>query len=104
MAVVLISSRLPAGTSTFLKIRWWVGTGLLATPTVAVQLWHNQPPASSILPPDAVVHIVVAWAVGGLMAYLNDWYRRCVSSSQGGGCSLTAGAWVWFNNRGPANS
>lgn len=29
-----------------------------------------------ILPTDAVVHITVAWAVGGLMAYLTDWYRR----------------------------
>jgi hypothetical protein len=30
----------------------------------------------SILPADAVVHITVAWAVGGLMSYLSDWYRR----------------------------
>lgn len=29
-----------------------------------------------ILPADAVVHITVAWAVGGLMSYLSDWYRR----------------------------
>jgi hypothetical protein len=29
-----------------------------------------------ILPGDAVVHVTVAWAVGGLMAYLCDWYRR----------------------------
>lgn len=64
-------------TSTFLKIRWWVGTGLLATPTVAVQLLYPSSPApSAILPHDAFVHIVVAWAVGGLMAYLSDWYRR----------------------------
>jgi hypothetical protein len=34
---------------------------------------------AGILPPDAVVHITVAWAVGGLMSYLSDWYRRCVA-------------------------
>lgn len=62
-------------TTTFLKIRWWVGTTLLATPTVLLTLWHRGKNLD-ILPPDAVVHIVVAWAVGGLMAYLNDWYRR----------------------------
>ncbi|WIA19156.1 hypothetical protein OEZ85_003803 [Tetradesmus obliquus] len=63
-------------TSTFLKIRWWVGTGLLATPMVAVQCWYASPAPSALLPPDALVHIFVAWAVGGLMAYLSDWYRR----------------------------
>jgi hypothetical protein len=73
-----------AGTSTFLKIRWWVGTGLLATPMVAVQLWYASPAPSALLPPDALVHIFVAWAVGGLMAYLSDWYRRCVRSLQMG--------------------
>ena len=61
-------------TSTFLKIRWWVGTGLLASPTIAVHVWHGN--GKGFLPPDAVVHIIVAWAVGGLMAYLADWYRR----------------------------
>jgi hypothetical protein len=61
-------------TSSFLKIRWWVGTGVLASPTVAVHVWYGR--GGSILPPDAVVHIVVAWAVGGLMTYLADWYRR----------------------------
>lgn len=66
----------PAGTSTFLKIRWWVGTGLLATPTLAVSLWYSSPAPSALLPKDAVVHIIVAWAVGGLMAYLSDWTRR----------------------------
>jgi hypothetical protein len=65
-----------AGTSTFLKIRWWVGTGLLATPTLAVSLWYSSPAPSALLPQDAVVHIIVAWAVGGLMAYLSDWTRR----------------------------
>jgi hypothetical protein len=53
-----------------------VGTGLLATPTLAVSLWYASPAPSALLPRDAVVHIVVAWAVGGLMAYLSDWTRR----------------------------
>lgn len=111
-------------TTTFLKIRWWVGTGLLAAPTIAAHIWHGSPAAGAaaagalrslagaaalwgapawllaalagdaggsgsggagaggagggpaILPLDAVVHVTVAWAVGGLMSYLSDWYRR----------------------------
>ncbi|KAI8475163.1 MAG: hypothetical protein J3K34DRAFT_487042 [Monoraphidium minutum] len=91
-------------TTTFLKIRWWVGTGLLAAPTVAAHVWHGSPAVAAaaralaggaewelpwlappgaaagagagILPADAVVHITVAWAVGGLMSYLMDWYQR----------------------------
>jgi hypothetical protein len=43
---------------------------------IAVQLWYASPAPSTLLPADALVHIVVAWAVGGLMAYLSDWYRR----------------------------
>jgi hypothetical protein len=90
-------------------LRRWVGTGLLAAPTIAAHVWHGSPavgaalraaaggrlgwaggggggsgsgPSSGggpqdILPADAVVHITVAWAVGGLMSYLSDWYRRC---------------------------
>lgn len=73
-------------TSTFLKIRWWVGTGLLATPTIAAHVWHGCS-KSSILPADAVVHIVVAWAVGGLMAYLSDWYRRQMYANQKLACA-----------------
>lgn len=79
-ALLVPSSTPPTGTTTFLKIRWWVGTGLLATPTLAVSLWYSSPAPSALLPKDAVVHIVVAWAVGGLMAYLSDWTRRWVSS------------------------
>jgi hypothetical protein len=36
----------------------------------------GSPGGGGILPADAVVHITVAWAVGGLMAYLSEWYRR----------------------------
>jgi len=64
-------------TSTFLKIRWWVGTGLLAAPLIAMHVWHGKGDAS-VLPADAPVHITIAWAVGGLMAYLADGYRRWV--------------------------
>lgn len=30
----------------------------------------------SILPSDAPVHICIAWAVGALMSFLSDTYRR----------------------------
>jgi hypothetical protein len=79
-----------SGTSTFLKIRWWVGTGLLATPTVVAQVWYRSPTPSAILPADAAVHIVVAWAVGGLMAYLADWYRRWVDPARLGSAQLNS--------------
>lgn len=105
-------------TSTFLKIRWWVGTAIQAVPAALMQYLvlgggsglrgllaaASAPPASAdsttgsstadsgpdsgtsagtgssslaaLLPPDAAVHVAVAWAVGGLMAYLADWYQR----------------------------
>jgi signal transduction histidine kinase/CheY-like chemotaxis protein len=103
--------------STFLKLRWWVGTAVLALPALAAQLLHSPvplaaaarsalapwfaglaagaeaaattagtcaaatagscpAPSPSLLPPDAAVHVLVAWAVGGLMAFLGDSYRR----------------------------
>lgn len=68
-------------TSTFLKIRWWVGTSVMATPVAVAKLWHRGQ-APVLLPSDAMVHIVVAWAVGGLMAYLAEWYRRQMFASQ----------------------
>lgn len=94
MPVALLST----GTSTFLKIRWWVGTGLLATPTLAVSLWYSSPAPSALLPKDAVVHIIVAWAVGGLMAYLSDWTRRCEKGgSTGTHMTCWANSWiVWM--------
>ncbi|KAG2429247.1 hypothetical protein HXX76_011016 [Chlamydomonas incerta] len=121
-------------TSTFLKIRWWVGTAIQAVPAVLMQYLvlgggggggggggsglrglaaaaaaaaspqgaangtfggdgsdgGSSGPSGSgggggggggsslaaLLPPDAAVHVAVAWAVGGLMAYLADWYQR----------------------------
>lgn len=68
-------------TSTFLKIRWWIGTSVLATPAAVVNYWCSIK-SPQHLPKDALVHVVVAWAVGGLMAYLADWYRRQMFASQ----------------------
>lgn len=61
--------------------RWWVGTLILATPTALASFWQRGK-RLDLLPQDAVIHITVAWAVGGLMAYLAEWYRRQVFSSQ----------------------
>ncbi len=120
-------------TSSFLKIRWWVGMYVLAVPSALMQYQYlsmvgglarsgggggaggmaaataaglplaDNPAAASEagaaaaaacaaaagrelvgpggmvgvgLPKDAAVHVAVAWAVGGLMAYLAEWYRR----------------------------
>ena len=63
-------------TSTFLKIRWWVGTAIMAMPVALAHVWHLGK-AVPILPDDGLVHVAVAWAVGGFMAYLAEGYRRC---------------------------
>lgn len=69
-------------TTTFLKIRWWVGTLVLATPVLLLHMWQRGRHLRVELPADAQVHIVVAWGVGGLMSYLAEWYRRQMFSSQ----------------------
>ncbi len=69
-------------TTTFLKLRWWVGTLVLAAPVVLLHMWQRSKTAHVALPSDALVHILVAWAVGGLMAYLAEWYRRQMFASQ----------------------
>lgn len=69
-------------TSSFLKIRWWLGALVLSVPTVLPNVWHMRVGAPSILPRDALIHIFVAWAVGALMAYLAEWYRRQMFASQ----------------------
>uniref|UniRef100_A0A7R9VZ96 histidine kinase n=1 Tax=Chlamydomonas euryale TaxID=1486919 RepID=A0A7R9VZ96_9CHLO len=68
-------------TSTFLKIRWWMGTLTLAAPASLAAAWHLTS-RKAILSNEALVHIFVAWAVGGLMAYLSEWYRRQMFASQ----------------------
>ncbi|KAK9815291.1 hypothetical protein WJX72_001151 [[Myrmecia] bisecta] len=60
-------------TTSFLKIRWLVGTTVLAAPIALVHFWYRR---FTILPVDAEVHLLVAWAVGGLMSFLADTYRR----------------------------
>lgn len=83
-------------TTTFLKLRWHVGVCVLAAPVLFVWVkfgggmvrggvsavdrtaadgfgaFDSEP----ILPPDSLVHITMAWAVGALMSFLNESYRR----------------------------
>ena len=76
-----------------LKIRWLVGTSVLAAPVAvaAVTVLRGggggagaaadgacSAPGwgAGALPLEAVVHLLVAWAVGGLMSYLIDTSRR----------------------------
>jgi hypothetical protein len=54
---------------------------LLAGPVGLLNFWRYRR-TMQLLPMDALVHICVAWAVGGLMAYLNDWYRRQMFANQ----------------------
>ena len=73
-------------TSTFLKLRWWLGTAILAFPVALTNYWHYKTISNGIsapvLPQDALDHLFIAWAVGGLMAYLSEWYRRQMFCSQ----------------------
>ena len=73
-------------TSTFLKLRWWLGTAILALPVALANYWHykaiSKGESAPVLPQDALDHLFIAWAVGGLMAYLSEWYRRQMFSSQ----------------------
>ena len=63
-------------TTSFLKLRWFVGTAFLAVP-VALSHYRAHHYVAAPLPKDAVVHIAIAWAVGALMSFLADTYRRC---------------------------
>lgn len=66
----------PLQTTSFLKLRWFVGTAFLAVP-VALSHYRAHHFVAAPLPKDAVVHIAIAWAVGALMSFLADTYRRC---------------------------
>jgi len=59
-------------TSSFLKIRWLWGTAVLSLPLLVVQFGGKR----SQIPAEALMHLVVAWSVGGLMSFLADSYRR----------------------------
>lgn len=60
-------------TTCFLKIQWLVGTSFMLLPLAVTHFWHKN---ANVLPTDAMVHLIVSWAVGGFMAYLSDTYRR----------------------------
>ncbi|DBA83742.1 TPA: hypothetical protein ACH3X1_006273 [Trebouxia sp. C0004] len=60
-------------TTCFLKIQWLVGTSFMILPLAVTHFWHKN---ANVLPTDAMVHLIVSWAVGGFMAYLSDTYRR----------------------------
>lgn len=62
--------------SSFLKMRWLWGTTLLGLPLLALHLSGR----AQHMPPDAGVHLLVAWAVGGLMSFLAEGYHRSVSA------------------------
>jgi hypothetical protein len=47
-----------------------------ALPVGLVMWWHGINAKESFLPEDALVHINIAWAVGALMSFLSDTYRR----------------------------
>lgn len=62
-------------------MRWLIGTLVMFVPVVIVHVWAfwergHMGGADPILPSDAPIHITVAWAVGALMSFLADTYRR----------------------------
>ena len=85
---------LPSATSTCLKanlddlvdfavqVRWLIGTMVMGVPVLLVHFWSYWERGSmrdldgAILPSDAPIHITVSWAVGALMSFLADTYRR----------------------------
>lgn len=66
--------------SSFLKIRWLLGTAVLSLPLLATHLSGKV----QQMPREAPVHLFIAWAVGGLMSFLADSYRRCGSHASNG--------------------
>ena len=69
-----------AQTTSFLKLRWFVGTAFLIVPVAFCQ-YRTIHFRSAPLPHDAPVHVAIAWAVGALMSFLADTYRRSVPVS-----------------------
>jgi hypothetical protein len=68
-------------TTTFLQLRWWVGTSFMALPVLLVMSWQWRAAAVQ-LPPDSFTHMIIAWGGGALMAYLSEGYRRCGASDK----------------------
>ncbi|KAK9865276.1 hypothetical protein WJX84_009097 [Apatococcus fuscideae] len=69
-------------TTFFLKVRWLIGTMVMSVPVILVHVWTYWERESlrdlegAIMPSDAPIHITVSWAVGALMSFLADTYRR----------------------------
>jgi len=73
--------------STFMQVRWWLGTVCLFFPTALSFYWYSSgrlglmgasPPGA---PPTAYPvhmreHVAMAWSIGCLMSYLAETYRR----------------------------
>ena len=57
-------------TTTFMQLRWWLGSAFLAAPVLLMHYWFHLGRLS--VPEDAVSHVVIAWAVGGLMSFLAE--------------------------------
>ncbi|GAX73564.1 hypothetical protein CEUSTIGMA_g1015.t1 [Chlamydomonas eustigma] len=63
------------------QLRWWVGTSFMALPVLLVMSWQWRG-AVVQLPPDSVIHMIIAWGGGGFMAYLSEGYRRQMFASE----------------------
>ena len=59
-------------TVSFLKLRWLLGSVALLTPLAALLL----PNVQRVVPDEAFLQLSVAWAVGTMMSFLADSYRR----------------------------
>ena len=70
---------IPAG---HVQVRWLIGTMVMSVPVILVHAWtfwereSIQDLQGAIMPSDAPIHITVSWAVGALMSFLADTYRR----------------------------
>ncbi|EIE27474.1 hypothetical protein COCSUDRAFT_64247 [Coccomyxa subellipsoidea C-169] len=64
-------------TTLLLRLRWLLGTAVLSLPLLLLYgarlgdaAWPN------VLPADADVHLIVAWATGALLSYTNEVQKR----------------------------
>lgn len=67
-------------TTLLLRLRWLLGTAVLSLPLLLLYgarlgdaAWPN------VLPADADVHLIVAWATGALLSYTNEVQKRYYS-------------------------
>lgn len=59
-------------TVSFLKLRWLMGSVAFIAPLACILL----PKVQRVVPDEASVQLLVAWAVGTMMSFLADSYRR----------------------------